>query len=150
MNMTKRFFFLICLTLFFLMGTSSCMKWPAIRLDKSELTFSSEGGVETVTALNYSYLGISCAWEGTQTVNEKNEWINYVPSQYVFDGEVAYLIDGEWYRVIQPQSKDNQSSNQIIITVDPNTSSTPRHATIQLECGDAFSRLEINQNAGPR
>lgn len=142
----KRICLLTGMVVLFLLG-ASCVKgkWPAIRLDKPELTFSSEGGEETVIALNYSYLGISCAWEGTQMVNGKSEWINYAPSQYVFDGVVAYIIDGGWYRVVQPQGSDTQPSNQIFISVTPNPLSTPRHVTVQLECGDAFNRLEVNQ-----
>lgn len=142
----KRICLLTGILVLFLLGTSCYKgKWPAIRLDKPKLTFSSEGGEETVTALNYSYLGISCAWEGTQIVDGKNQRINYSPSQYVYDGEVAYIIDGGWYRVVQPQGNDKQPSNQIFISVAPNTSSLPRHVTVQLECGDAFARLEINQ-----
>lgn len=146
MHEMRRFAFWTCTVMLFLLGTSCTLgKWPAIRLDKSELSFSSEGGEETITALNYSSLGISCAWEGMQIVNGKNEWINYIGRRYVFDGEIAYVIDGGWYHVIQPQGTDKQSSNQIFITVDPNPLSTPRHVTVQLECGDALSRLEINQ-----
>lgn len=148
MDGIKRFAFLTGLVVLFLLGTS-CVKgkWPAIRLDKPELTFSSEGGEETVMALNYSYLGILYAWEGTQIVNGERGMVNYVPCSEVFDGKVAFIIEGGWYRVVQPQGNVKQPSNQIFISVEPNTSSSHRHVTVQLECGDAFNRLEINQES---
>lgn len=148
MNGMKRICFLTCVVVLYLLGTSCTKKeWAGIRLDKPELTFSSEGGEETVTNLNRNYLGILYAWEGTQMVSGEKEMVNYVPCTEVFDGEVAFVIDGGWYRVIQPQGNDKQASNQIFITVEPNTSSAPRHVSISLKSGNYFSTMYIDQKS---
>ena len=57
----------------------------------------------------------------------------------------AYLfaLDGGWYHVIVP---DKGKSNTVIITVDPlSGDGNPREAIIEMQAGDAFTKISIAQ-----
>ena len=113
-----------------------------IKLDKSELTFTSVGGEQTVTAVNYDSWWISGGYEDYDKA--KNEYINYV-HPISTDGEDAStydLLDGGWYYVIVP---NKGSSNQAVITVSENKTSNPRSATITMQNRNAFAKISIQQ-----
>ena len=113
-----------------------------IKLDKSELTFSSVGGEQTVTADNYNSLWISGGYEDFDQA--KNEDTNYVYPTST-DGEDACtydLLDGGWYYVVVP---DKGESNQVLISVSENNTSNPRYATITMRNRNAFTNISIQQ-----
>ena len=115
-----------------------------IKLDKSELTFTSRGGEQTVTATNYKSWWISGGYEDKQNINGVTEYVNYVYPTST-DGEEHYtydILDGGWYYVVVPE-KGN--SNQVVITVSENTTSKPRSATIIMQNRNAFTNISIQQ-----
>ena len=59
-------------------------KQTPIKLDKSELTFSSAGGEQTVTTVNYNSWWISGGYEDKKYVNGVSEYVNYVYPTYNF------------------------------------------------------------------
>ena len=109
-----------------------------MKLDKQELTFSSEGGEQVVTVTNYSGWWISGAYND----NKRQNYI-YPTST---DGEEAYtydILDGGWYHVVVP---DKGRSNTVAITVDPNDTAKPRTAVIDMTAGDVFTQISVAQN----
>ena len=117
-------------------------KQTPIKLDKSELTFTSVGGEQTVTAVNYNSWWIGGGYEDFDQA--KNEYTNYVYPTST-DGEDACtydLLDGGWYYVVVP---DKGNSNQVVITVGVNTTSKPRSATIIMRNRNAFTNISIQQ-----
>ena len=104
--------------------------WPPIELDKAEVTFPSEGGVDTITSLNYESWWINYGFEDAQSV--------VYPS---CSGNDVFL-EGGWYHAIVPEKG---RSNQLVITVDQNITAKPRQATIVMEAGDAFTTVKIYQ-----
>ena len=113
-----------------------------IKLDKSELTFSSAGGEQTVTAVNYNSWWISGGYEDFDQA--KNEYTNYVYPTST-DGEDAYtydLLDGGWFYVVVP---DKGNSNRVVISVSENKTSNPRSAIITMRNRNAFTYISIQQ-----
>lgn len=117
-------------------------KQTPIKLDKSELTFPSAGGEQTVTAVNYNSWWISGGYEDFDQA--KNEYTNYVyPTSTDGEDVCTYdLLDGGWYYVVVP---DKGNSNQVVITVSENTTSKPRSATIIMQNRNAFTTISIQQ-----
>ena len=117
-------------------------KQTHIKLDKSELTFPSAGGEQTVTAVNYNSWWISGGYEDFDQA--KNEYTNYVyPTSTDGEDVCTYdLLDGGWYYVVVP---DKGNSNQVVITVGVNTTSKPRSATIIMRNRNAFTNISIQQ-----
>ena len=119
-------------------------KQTPIKLDNSELTFTSVGGEQTVTAVNYNSWWINGAYESMQSVNGVSEYINYVYPTST-DGEDACIydiLDGGWYYVVIPNKGE---SNKVIITVSKNDTSRPRSATIIMKNRNAFTNINIQQ-----
>ena len=117
-------------------------KQTTIKLDKSELTFSSVGGEQTVTAINYNSWWIGGGYEDFDQA--KNEYTYYVYPTST-DGEDACtydLLDGGWYYVVVP---DKGESNQVMISVSENNTSNPRYATITMRNRNAFTNISIQQ-----
>ena len=117
-------------------------KQTPIKLDKSELTFPSVGGEQTVTAVNYNSWWISGGYEDFDQA--KNEYTIYVyPTSTDGEDVCTYdLLDGGWYFVVVP---DKGNSNQVVITVSENTTSKPRSATIIMQNRNAFTNISIQQ-----
>ena len=117
-------------------------KQTPIKLDKSELTFPSAGGEQTVTAVNYNSWWISGGYEDFDQA--KNEYTIYVyPTSTDGEDVCTYdLLDGGWYFVVVP---DKGNSNQVVITVSENTTSKPRSATIIMQNRNAFTNISIQQ-----
>lgn len=91
--------------------------WDPMELDKTHVNFPSEGGQNTVSVLNYTRWWISGGYD---------------------------TLDGGWYHVMVP---DKGKSNTIIITVDPiNVGGQSREAIIEMQAGNAFSKISIAQN----
>ena len=140
----KRFVYAIALvaTMFF---ASSCEEtifenvgdWDPIELDKTHVNFPPEGGQNTVSALNYSRWWISGGYESSY-----QDYIHATSSGG--DETCTYdVLDGGWYHVIVP---DKGKSNTIIITVDPlSGDGNPREAIIEMQAGDAFTKISIAQ-----
>lgn len=119
--------------------------WDPIKMDKSEVHFTSNGGEETVTSLNYGSWWINGGYEDFQIVNGQGQYVNYVMAGST-DGQEAYtydILDGGWYHASVPEKG---RSNKLIITVDQNYTAKPRQATIDMEAGDAFTSVKIYQN----
>ena len=117
-------------------------KQTTIKLDKSELTFPSAGGEQTVTTVNYNSWWISGGYEDFDQA--KNEYTNYVyPTSTAGEDVCTYdLLDGGWYYVVVP---DKGNSNQVVITVSEYTTSKPRSATIIMQNRNAFTNISIQQ-----
>ena len=110
--------------------------WDPIELDKSHVNFPQEGGQNTVSALNYTRWWISGGYGSSPM-----EYIHATSS----DGEELHtsdVLDGGWYHILVP---DKGKSNTVIITVDPHDDTQPRHATIDMQAGDAFTKFTISQ-----
>lgn len=140
----KKLFTLLALVI--VLMVTSCEEYEGkqtpIKLDKSELTFPSVGGEQTVTAVNYNSWWISGGSEDYDQA--KNEYNNYVYPTST-DGEDACtydLLDGGWYYVVVP---DKGNSNQVVITVSENKTSNPRSATITMQNRNAFTNIRIQQ-----
>ena len=119
-------------------------KQTPIKLDKSELTFSSAGGEQTVTTVNYNSWWISGGYEDKKYVNGVSEYVNQVYPTST-DGEEACtydLLDGGWYYVVVP---DKGHSNQVVITVSENKTSNSRSAAIIMQNRNAFTNIRIQQ-----
>lgn len=119
-------------------------KQTPIKLDKSELTFTSKGGEQTATATNYKSWWICGGYEDKKDVNGVTEYVNYVyPTSTDSEEHYTYdILDGGWYYVVVPE-KGN--SNQVVITVSENTTSKPRSATIIMQNRNAFTNISIQQ-----
>ena len=111
--------------------------WDPMELDKKHLSFDSEGGEQAIVVLNYSRVWISGAY--------KENGVDYIfPTSS--DGEEACtydLLDGGWYHVRIP---NKGKSNVVIVSADPNYTTKPRTAIIDLTSGDIFTSISINQN----
>ena len=117
--------------------------WDPIELDKKHVNFPSEGGQNTVSALNYSRWWI-CGGYGSKTqVNGRWENDDYVYPTSSVEEYVTYdTLDGGWFHVLVP---DQGKSNTVIITVEPNEGSEPRTAIIDMTVGDSFTSISISQ-----
>lgn len=148
----KRFVYAIALvaTMFF---ASSCEEtifekdgdWDPIELDKTHVNFPPEGGQNTVSALNYTRWWISGGYDVAELVDNQWEYRGYVHSTSS-DGEEACtydILEGGWYHVMVP---DKGKSNAIIITVDSHDGAEPRKAVVEMQAGDAFTRISICQD----
>lgn len=141
--------FILCLMVIVFVGVmTSCEdlegEQTPIKLDNSELTFTSVGGEQAVTAVNYNSWWISGAYESKQSVNGVSKYVNYIYPTST-DGEEAYtydILDGSWYYVVVPEKGE---SNKAIITVCNNDTSRPRSATITMQNRNAFANINIQQ-----
>lgn len=118
--------------------------WPPIKLDRKEYLFNCYSGEVTITALNYESWWINYGYEDARNVNGKIEYDNFVSATYASNGAaVRNYLDGGWYQALVP---NNGQSNQLIITVGPNDTGQQRHATLTLQCCNAFTHLRIYQD----
>lgn len=141
--------FILCLMVIVFAGVmTSCEDLEGeqipIKLDNSELTFTSVGGEQAVTAVNYNSWWISGAYESKQSVNGVSKYVNYIyPTSTDVEDACTYdLLDGGWYYVVVP---DKGNSNQVVITVSENKTSNPRSATITMQNRNAFTNISIQQ-----
>ena len=117
--------------------------WDPIEVDKKHVDFPSEGGQNTVSALNYTRWWISGAHGDKTQVDGHWEYTDYIYPTSSVEGYVTYdILEGGWYHVQVP---DKGKSNSIIITVDPNEGSESRTAIIEMTVGDAFTSISISQ-----
>lgn len=116
--------------------------WDPIELDKTHVNFTSEGGQNTVSVLNYSRWWISGAYDLEKGPGDDYEYYIHPTST---DGKDAFtydILDGGWFHVTVP---DKGKSNTIIITVEPNDDAKPRQAIIQMQCWNAFTNISVAQ-----
>ncbi len=139
MKIMKKLFLL----LLFAVALCSCEtyldKWDPIELDKQELTFSSKGGVQTISALNYPTWWINGAYEGDIFSTDNFVYATSSDTLTYFKD----ILDGEWYHAEIP--KEKSANNRLVITVYENTTSTPRQASINMQAGNAFAYINIHQ-----
>lgn len=116
-------------------------KQTPIKLDKSELTFPSVGGEQTVTAVNYNSWWISGGYVAHDQV--KNEYTGYVyPVSTGGEDACTYdLLDGGWYNVSVPYD----GRNTAVVKVFGNTAGTARQANIIMTVGDSFVTIKLCQ-----
>jgi len=145
----KHFFQTILFAAAMIMVVCSCEElqkigaWDPVELDKNNIEFSSEGGEETVTALNYPSWWINGGYESVTQVNGKSEYNNYIyATSSGGKTNMCDLLDGGWYHVTVP---NNGKSNTIIIKVDPRDDVKPRQAVIAMQAGNAFTYISISQ-----
>lgn len=111
--------------------------WDPMELDKTHLNFTSEGGEQSIAVLNYSRV-----WIGGAHVEDSVSYVHPTSS----DGDGAYtydLLDGGWFRVSIP---NKGRSNTVTVSTDPNYTTKPRTAIIDLTSGDVFTSISIGQN----
>ena len=116
-------------------------KQTPIKLDKSELTITSVGGEQTVTAVNYKSWWISGGYVAHDQV--KNEYTGYVyPVSTGGEDACTYdLLDGGWYNVSVPYD----GRNTAVVKVFGNTAGTARQANIIMTVGDSFVTIKLCQ-----
>ena len=119
--------------------------WDPIEVDKPEVHFASGGGEETVKALNYGGWWLNFGYEGIMNECGFSLYINEVGATSTGGQEACTydLLDGGWYHAAVP---NKGRSNELVITVDQNTTSTSRHAFIKVQAGDAFGSVSITQD----
>ena len=110
--------------------------WDPIKLDKIHVNFPHEGGQNTVSALNYTRWWINGGYE-----TSPQEYVHATSSENQ-EACTYDVLDGGWYHILVP---DKGKSNTVIITVDQNDDAKPRHATIEMQAGDAFTKFTISQ-----
>ena len=100
----------------------------------------------TVTALNYISWWINGGYESEAEVNGKLEYSNYVhaTSSSGNGANTHDVLEGGWYRASVPIYEKGKG-NTIIITVDPHNDTKPRTAVIEMQTGDAFTKINISQ-----
>ena len=114
--------------------------WLPIQLDKAELRFTAEGGTDTIISLNYPFWWICDGFDDAWNVDGKIEYKNFVFADKV-GGPYYSSLDSGWYvAVISYECK-----NELVVTVKKNTTGEPRQATLEMEAGDAFTRVKIFQ-----
>lgn len=118
-------------------------EWNPIEVDFPELTFPSEGGKLVVSTTNYASWVICAGYEYGDFVDGK--WV-YDKYSIPHNAEGWYSplepLDGGWYHAYVPYE---ESPNQMVVTVYANDTGESRKATIEMECGDAFTRIKIHQ-----
>ena len=118
--------------------------WDPIELDKKHVNFPPEGGQNTVSALNYNRWWISGGYE-VSSIDDQKTNSDYIHASSS-DGDETHIydiLDGGWYHVSVP---DKGMSNTIIITVDPiGAAGHPRDAIIEMQAGNAFTKISISQ-----
>ena len=94
---------------------------------------------------NYTRWWINGGYDFAELVDSQWEYRGYVHATSS-DGEQACtydILEGSWYHVMVP---DKGKSNTIIITVDPlSGDGNPREAIIEMQAGDAFTKISIAQ-----
>lgn len=120
--------------------------WPAIQLDRPEVSLPSEGGTIVVSMLNYKSWWINGGYSAEP--DEEGIWQRVGDYFHAIssDGEQACsfdILEGDWFHAVVPNKGD---SNQLFITVDQNYLAKPRHAIIEMECGDVFTTIKVNQS----
>lgn len=119
--------------------------WDPMELDKTHVNFPSEGGQNTVSVLNYNSWWIAGGYDVAELVDNQWEYSGYVYATSS-DGEGANtsdILEGSWYHVTVP---NKGQSNTIIITVDPLGDSKARQAMIEMQAGNTFARISLQQN----
>ena len=119
-------------------------RWPAILLDRPEVNLPSEGGTIVVSMLNYKSWWIN----GGYSAEPDEEGVWRPVEDYIFatssDGEQTTddILEGNWFHAVVPKKG---LSHQVRITVDQNYLAKPRHAVIEMDVGDAFTTIKVNQ-----
>lgn len=117
--------------------------WPAIQLDKQEVVFPSEGGMDSVAMLNYSSWWINGGYSAAP--DEEGVWRRIGDYFYASSSDGAYtydILEGDWFHAFVP---DKGMSNKLIISADANILACPRYAIIEMECGDVFTTIKLFQ-----
>lgn len=110
--------------------------WDSMKLDKSnKLVFANEGGEYTISVTNYTSWWISGGY------NIKRDEDGTVTQDFISPASPNSL-DADWFHAIVP---DKGNSNEVIVTVDANSSGQIREAIIEMTAGDIFCSLLISQ-----
>lgn len=123
-------------------GGDSALK---IKVDKSQVSFTAEGGEQTVTMTNYPLWSINGGYEDMVFENGKWTYVNYV-SPKSSSGEATYsanVLDGGWYHATIP---DRGRAPQLTIAVDKNEGKA-RWATVVMTVDDLSIDIKIYQAA---
>ena len=117
--------------------------WPPVEVDKQQLEFTSAGGEQTVTALNYDCWWICVGYEK----NGSMDYADFVNVVWPKVGD-SNTLDGGWYRVTVPrswQSSKPGEKNIAVVVVDENSTGKPRCATIEMSVGNVSTAISVNQ-----
>lgn len=119
--------------------------WPPIQLDRPEAVLPSTGGTVVVSMLNYTSWWIN----GGYSAEPDEEGVWRPVEDYIFstssDGEETCtydILEGGWFHAVVP---NKGQSHQLIIAADENYLAKPRHAIIEMECGDVFTSIKVTQ-----
>lgn len=109
--------------------------WPPVEVDKQQLEFTSAGGEQTVTALNYDCWWIGVGYEDNGSTDYA-DFVNIVRP----DVDDFNTLDGGWYCVTVPGRK-----NVAVVVVEENSTGKPRSAKIEMSVGDVMTKISVNQ-----
>mgnify|MGYP003587106303 FL=1 len=125
---------------------SSCSEedgsWDPMKLTKQEITFNSNGGVDSIQVTNYSMMWMASVYEGASSNPTK---IYNTRDSTIRD---AQIVRGDWFQAtadILPSKK-----NWMYIYADKNTSGKDRELTITLTAGDIFHDISVKQLANTK
>lgn len=125
---------------------SSCSEedgsWDPMKLTKQEITFNSNGGVDSIQVTNYSMMWMAGVYEGTSSNPTK---IYNTRDSTIRD---AQIVRRDWFQAtadILPSKK-----NWMYIYADKNTSGKDRELTITLTAGDIFHDISVKQLANTK
>ena len=125
---------------------SSCSEedgsWDPMKLTKQEITFNSDGGVDSIQVTNYSTMWMASVYEGDSSNPTK---IYNTRDSTIRD---AQIVRGDWFQAtadILPSKK-----NWMYIYADKNTSGKDRELTITLTAGDIFHDISVKQLANTK
>lgn len=111
-----------------------------IQVDKPSISFSPEGGAETVTALNRSewaiHYGIEYHLDGQAW--KEGECTYATSSQYGTND----VLEGAWFHATVPR---NGYSNELLVAVDQNNTGQSRQVRVFMWSGILETTITINQ-----
>ena len=116
--------------------------WDPMEIDHPTLNFTSEGGQQTVSVINYESWWINYGYESASYINGSWEYTNPVLPTSTDPEFPSDQLDGGWYQVSIPKDKPNTA----VVKVDINATSTPRNATVEMQLFNAFGKFEIHQD----
>lgn len=124
------FTFLISIIMFTSCEKSDGLWDDCIKLSAKSVDFNANGGDFTVTSKGtFWLLGTSKPYQAAPLFDVPVENRTTTP----------YQITGEWYTINRPQEKI------LTIHIDPNTTGKKRIIYVNLEMGDYFDNIRINQ-----
>ena len=130
-------------------GNTNPKSRGGIQVDKDYVCFPLDGGEEVVTCLNHEKWWIV---DFTDLIIVDGEWqiensfskdLLLDPEKWKFEYADDWLqLDGCWYSVSVPQTS---GCAKLLISVAPNETGISRKLFVEMECGNWFKTITIEQ-----